>query len=51
MSKFIKIIANAFDQFGSKSECEAFIRSQNPSNLYEVEKLIFDYISENVHKN
>ena len=51
MCKFIKIIANVFDQFGSKSECEAFIRSQNPSNLYKVEKLIFDYISENVHKN
>ena len=50
MSKFIKIISNAFDQFGNKSECEAYINSQNPTNLYEVEQLIFNYLTENVHK-
>ena len=51
MSKVINIISNVFDQFGSKSQCEAFVKSQNPSSLYEVEKLIFDYLAQNGHKD
>ncbi len=51
MSKFIHLISNVFDQFGSKSPCEAFINSQRPTSLYEVEKLMFEYLSLNGHKD
>jgi hypothetical protein len=47
MSKIIHQFSKTFEFFSSQSRCEAFVKSQNPSNLYEVEKLIFDYVNSN----
>jgi hypothetical protein len=47
MSKIILQFSKTFDFFSNQSRCEAFVKSQNPSNLYEVEKLIFDYVNSN----
>jgi hypothetical protein len=45
MTTILSTISRVYNRFSRQNLCEAFVNSKNPSNMYEVEKLIFKYIN------
>ncbi len=45
MTTILNVISSIYHSLSRHNLCEAFVNSQNPSNVYEVEKLIFKYIN------
>jgi hypothetical protein len=45
MISILSTISRVYSRLSRQNLCEAFVNSKNPSNMYEVEKLIFKYIN------
>jgi hypothetical protein len=45
MTTILNAISRIYHSLIRHNLCEAFVNSQNPRNVYEVEKLIFKYIN------